>query len=75
MDTKTVLVMLSGILIRLFFGFLTGYLGLNAAKAQTLAEQIVNALLALVIGVATVWNAYASRKKLLFTAPPAEKPK
>lgn len=75
MDLKQILLMLGGIFTRLFFGFLTGYLGLNAAKAQTLSEQIVNALLALVIGGITVWNAYASRKKLLYQTPPAEKAK
>ncbi len=75
MDTKTALVMLSGILIRLFGGFLAGSLGVEAVKAKELSEQIVNALLALIIGVATIWNAYASRKKLLYQTPPAENPK
>jgi len=73
MDAKTIITMFMGIVARGLGFALTTWLGFESAKASELSGQITAGLGAIIVAAITIWSAYSSRKKLLYTPAPADK--
>lgn len=70
MDSKTIITMLVGIIIRGLVWLLAGKLGMEAEQAKALAGQLGYGIGAAILVGLSIWQSYQGRKKLLLTPPP-----